>query len=222
MSRFLHSAMYLYQTFNLPSPKNDMFNRYKPDHSEENSPTENRRTKSPQSQSRYPQESQKMSKEIADNHSKELESLPEQYDTRNIKNFTEYYQERKTRPFCPFLLKGRCPSTRCLYYHPLIITYDDYSHETNLYSDPILEDPQFKASNPKAPEDAKSSCYIHLPNPPRVDNTRNHYTRPQNQPEVRPYHHHSYQPEERTQYRIRTSYQPEPLAYLSNQSQPQH
>ena len=80
------------------------------------------------------------------------DTIPEEYDMRNRKNFAEYYEEKKDRPICPFLLKGRCPSTRCIYYHPITISYEDNPHSTSQNSRYPAEENQ-NTYHPKQRED---------------------------------------------------------------------
>ena len=100
--------------------------------------------------------------EVVNHNSKEpvTPSMPEEYDYRNRKNFEEYCHEKRARPHCPFLRKGRCPSSRCLYFHPIITFHEDYcSAEKDHY-----------------PENS------FIPTAPPLDNTKS----PHNQPEVIP------------------------------------
>ena len=238
---------YIYQPTSLPTPKNDMFNMYKPHYNQQpekreeefmqkNSepsqyvrssinPKENEQLLTNSSQNRnhhnqsyvphnfcfnQPQLPENVTSDVVYHHSREptSESMPEEYDNRNRKNFAEYYNEKRTRPYCPFLRKGRCPSSRCLYYHPIIISYDEHPFSRSLHPDAVQEQSQPMAygSNPPAddePHEDNSMCpptvetKIPYNQPEQIPMTRTYNSQPNNSYQASPL---NYQPEDNYQY----------------------
>ena len=163
---------YHYQAASTLSPKYDMYNRYKinPGHPNYNSPTTTQHSQqnSSISNDQNYSASNRVSSQTEsyqgnpniknDDSNPKPSSMPEEYDIRNRRNFSQYYEEKRTRPICPFLLKGRCPSSRCLYYHPITISFENYVHSDDRPQKETKSDESRGINHPVSNEAPECSC----------------------------------------------------------------
>ena len=116
------------------SPRNDLYNTYKNNQSKQITPETNESLNSPhQTENQY--DSEPTNQNVvhnAYNNGQPYQSYPPNQNPQNTESsnpYTNLYNsvpnnrnrgknEKSSRPYCPFLQKGNCPSNRCLYYHP--------------------------------------------------------------------------------------------------------
>ena len=182
------NPQYSYQAASMFSPRYDMYNMYKQTVDNQNYTTQRNQTMQefrndtpPLLKNQAPMQSEyeRVSNEESSQNIKH-ELIPEEYELRNKKNFTEYYEQKKERPFCPFLRKGRCPSTRCLYYHPIIISYenkpqsnDDENNLRNEYANETYSYKQYTEDFVPHQNKPQSNLYYNHP-PPSTNENVNH------------------------------------------------
>ena len=199
-----------------------------------NSPHNNRPHIPQEHRTHQKQPSKEDINKVVDHHSEKFvsESMPEEYDLRNRKNFEEYCREKRARPYCPFLRKGRCPSSRCLYFHPIITFHEDYPPKTNLHPDFLQEYNQSNAHSYSPPKNDYYPENSNTPTAPPSDNNKSLHNQPEEMPRTTSYYSQpnylsqvppqTYQPEEKNYYpENRYSPTAPPPANTKSQNQPE-